>query len=67
MQLCVPVHSQFPSLFIPYDVGKYEIRCQLVYEYYIPRLHTSLIFVILNDTQPEQSWQYWHSCIIESF
>ena len=41
-------YLQFPSLFVPYDVKKCKIRCQLVWEDNILTLETSLVRLILN-------------------
>ena len=40
----------FISLFTTYDVGKCELRCQLVYWDYIVRLLTSLFMFFSNGT-----------------
>ena len=49
-QFCIPIHLQFPLLFVAYDFNKYEIRYQWVQEDYVSRLRTSLVQFLSNGT-----------------
>ena len=62
-QLCIPLYLQFSSVFAPYNIF-IETRCQWMQENCILRLETPLVLLIWHSLK--RSWQYWHSCIVES-
>ena len=65
-QLCIHIHLQFTSLFVPYDLSIDYVNLdasgykRVIFQGCI--LHWSSSFLM---AQLKQSWQYWHSCIAE--
>ena len=59
------MYLQFSSLFVLSDASKYETRNEGVYKDYISWTHILLDKLILM-VEMKQSWQYWHSYIVES-
>ena len=61
-QLGITIYFQFPSLFVPNDVGKYELDvCGYPSITFSGRpIHWSGSVLV---AQLKQSWQYWHFCV----
>ena len=57
--------TSYSHIFAIYDISKCDTRHQWVQADYISRLKTLLVLFISNGTA-KQSWQYCHSCILES-
>ena len=65
-QLCIPIYLLFPTLFFYNYVSKCEIRFERIPDTVIRFRGCKFCwFASCPTAQPKQSWQCWHSCVME--